>query len=159
MTDTKSLPEKAERPHAYFEKPGDVVVDLTLTKDEKSAALEAMEQDARQLAIASDEGMAGGERNKLQDVLVAKDTLELSPTALAYQCALHDLRARLKAEGPGDSRALLAQAVAALNAVMESPSLNPASNAPNPGHYNGPSAGSPAEIADEIQREKLDPGG
>ena len=155
MPDTPTTPEKTDRPSAFFEKPRDIVTDPTLTKDQKSEALNVMEQDARQMAAASDEGMAGGERNKLQDVLVAKDTLELSPISYAYDTVTKDLRARLKTEPHGDAHALLEHAISGLDAVMKSTILNPAASS---GTYDGPSAGSPADIADEIAREKLDPG-
>ena len=39
-------------------------------------ALETLEQDARLLTTAAQEGMTGGEENKLQDVLDAKKALE-----------------------------------------------------------------------------------
>jgi len=51
-------------------------VDPSLSKARKVEALDVLEQDARQLAEATSEGMSGGERNKLHDVLVAKKTLE-----------------------------------------------------------------------------------
>ena len=51
---------KVEQPHAHFENPAEVVVDPALSKDDKVRALGAMEQDARQMAVASAEGMVGG---------------------------------------------------------------------------------------------------
>ena len=54
----------------------------------------------------------------------------------------------------GDARALVEQALAALTAVVKSPVLNPAAAANT---YDGPPPGSPADINDEIAREKLDP--
>lgn len=101
--------------------------------------------------------MAGGERNKLQDVLDAKDSLALSPTAFAYEAVLKDLKSRTKTVVAGDARALVEQALAALAAVVKSMMLNVAAGAPLPGHYDGPSPGTAADIADEIAREKLDP--
>jgi len=52
-----------------------------LSKAKKVEALDALEQDARQLAEASSEGMAGGERNKLHEVLIAKGRLGAPPAA------------------------------------------------------------------------------
>jgi hypothetical protein len=67
------------KPPAHFNEPRHVVTDGSLSKDEKAEALDTLEQDARQLAEASSEGMTGGERNRLHDVLIAKDTLALPP--------------------------------------------------------------------------------
>lgn len=157
MTDDTTGQEKIDRPHAFFRNPQQVVTEPTLSKDQKTEALDAMEQDARQLAAASDEGMAGGERNKLQDVLDAKDSLALSPTDFAYEAVLKDLQSRAKSDVTGDARALVEQALAALSAVVKSATLNAAASAPAPGHYDGPSPGATADINDEIAREKLDP--
>ena len=154
MTDDTTGQDKIDRPHAFFKNPQQVVTEPSLSKDQKTEALDALEQDARQLAAASDEGMAGGERNKLQDVLDAKDSLALSPTDFAYEAVLKDLRSRAKTDIAGDARALVEQAIAALCAVVKSPVLNPAAG---PEHYDGPSPGSAADIEDEIAREKLDP--
>ena len=72
---------KVENPSAHFDHAHEVVQDASLSKAGKVKALDALEQDARQLAQASSEGMAGGERNKLHDVLVAKDKLGVPPMA------------------------------------------------------------------------------
>jgi len=67
------------KPTAHFDEPRHVVTDDSLSNDEKVKALDTLEQDARQLAEASSEGMTGGERNRLHDVLIARDTLALPP--------------------------------------------------------------------------------
>jgi hypothetical protein len=67
------------KPPAHFDEPRHVVTDDSLSKHDKVEALDTLEQDARQLAVASSEGMTGGERNKLHDVLIARDTLALPP--------------------------------------------------------------------------------
>jgi hypothetical protein len=56
-----------------------VVVDSSLSKAQKVKALDTMEQDARQLAEASSEGMSGGKRNKLHEVLIAENVLAPPP--------------------------------------------------------------------------------
>ena len=66
----------AEKESTHFDEPQDVVADESLSKIQKVKALNRLEQDARQLAEASSEGMPGGERNKLHDVLIAKNTLD-----------------------------------------------------------------------------------
>ena len=60
----------------HFDEPHEVVAS-SLSKARKVEALDVLEQDARQLAEASSEGMSGGERNKLHEVLIAKRTLHL----------------------------------------------------------------------------------
>jgi hypothetical protein len=72
---------KVQKPSTYFVEPQEVVVDSSLSKSQKVETLDALEQDARQLAEASSEGMGGGKRNKLQEVLIAKDALALQSVA------------------------------------------------------------------------------
>jgi hypothetical protein len=55
---------------------------VPLPKGQKLEALDALEQDARQLSVASAEGMIGGEPSKLHDVLDAKDSLEVPQSAM-----------------------------------------------------------------------------
>ena len=64
MNDATKTGEKLEKPHAFFSEPREIVIDPALSKDQKIAALDHLEQDARQLLMASDEGMTGGEPNK-----------------------------------------------------------------------------------------------
>ena len=76
MDSNETREDKAEKPHAHFGDPQDVVADPALSKEEKVEALETLEQDARLLTTAAQEGMTGGEENKLQEVLDAKKALE-----------------------------------------------------------------------------------
>ena len=62
--------------HVNFDAPLEVVADPSLSMPEKARALEDLEQDARQLAIASSEGRSGGEPTALAEVLQAKEVLE-----------------------------------------------------------------------------------
>ena len=64
--------------------------------------------------------MGGGERNKLHDVLIAKDTLVLPPVADAYETVLQDLRSREKCDPAMDTQILLKQAIAALDGLVAS---------------------------------------
>lgn len=50
----------------HFDEPH-VVMESSLPKAKEVEALDVLGQDARQLAEASSEGMAGGERNKLNE--------------------------------------------------------------------------------------------
>jgi hypothetical protein len=72
---------KTEKPHEHFDEPQQVVADPALSKQDKLEALEALEQDARLLATATEEGMSGGEQSNLRDVLSAKKTLESATDA------------------------------------------------------------------------------
>ena len=76
MTERTKSDVRVQRPSSHFDEPHEVVEDPSLSKARKVEALDVLEQDARQLAEATSEGMSGGERNKLHDVLVAKKTLE-----------------------------------------------------------------------------------
>ena len=107
------------KPSTYFEEPRDVVADSTLSKEQKVTALETLEQDARQMSEAASEGMAGGERNKLRDVLEARDTLALQPLNEAYVLVLDDLRARDKRATEIEMHVMLRQGIAALEGLVE----------------------------------------
>jgi hypothetical protein len=149
MNETVTADAKVNKPHAFFDEPHQVVVDPALSHEQKKEALDALEQDARQMAVAAGEGMAGGEPALLHDVLNAQELLDLPPVARAYDLVVNDLRSRL--EGTQESRSLVQVALTAVEAVMAATaSQSPASNAV-------PTAGSAAGIEDEIAREKLDP--
>jgi len=79
VMDSKEIREdKLERPHSHFDRPREVVADPALSKEEKMEALETLEQDARLLTTATQEGMTGGEESKLREVLDAKTALSES---------------------------------------------------------------------------------
>ena len=102
-------------------------------------ALGTLEQDARQIAEASSEGM-GGERNKLHDVLVAKEMLALPPVAAAYNTVLLDLRSREERDPAIGTHAQLRQAIATLETVIasfEGPSVPAADATAKPGGGTG----------------------
>ena len=81
MDSNETREDKLEKPHAHFGHPQDVVADPALSKEEKVEALETLEQDARLLTTAAQEGMTGGEESKLREVLDAKKALEASDGA------------------------------------------------------------------------------
>ena len=111
--------DKVEHPHAHFEHPAEVVIDPLLSKDEKVRALEGMEQDARQIATAAAEGMTGGGGSGLQDVLVAKEALELPPFDLAVSVVLQSFRARLQSTEGSEAHTLIARAIEAVEAASD----------------------------------------
>jgi hypothetical protein len=58
-----------------FDAPIEIVADPSLSKQEKAKALEDLEQEARQLAIASGERISGREPTPLAEALHAKEAL------------------------------------------------------------------------------------
>ena len=117
MNEQANTNAKVQKPSAHFDEPHEVVADSSLSKAQKVEALDTLEQDARLLAEATSEGMGGGERNKLHDVLIAKDTLALPPVGDAYEIVLRDLRSRQKRD-PAIDTVLLEQAIAALDGLV-----------------------------------------
>ena len=116
-TSDQIVEAKVEHPHAHFANPAEVVVDPDLSKADKVRALESLEQDARQLATASAEGMTTGERSGLQDVLTARDALELPPFDLAVSVVLQGFRARLQRSEQGAAHELIGRAIEAIEAA------------------------------------------
>lgn len=108
---------KVEHPHEHFEHPADVVMDPLLSKPEKAQVLDALEQDARQLSMAADEGMPSGGGSGLQNVLVAKESLELPPFALAMSVCLQSLKGKLEKTKQPDTHAIIARAIEAVEAA------------------------------------------
>jgi hypothetical protein len=72
---------KTEKPREHFDDPQQVVADPALSKQDKLEALETLEQDARLLATATEEGMTGGEQRNLRDILSAKKAFESATDA------------------------------------------------------------------------------
>jgi hypothetical protein len=64
--------EAKANPTRYYRRPGEVVRDRRLNREEKLAILEAWELEARELAVAAEENMSGGEPSLLQDVVEAR---------------------------------------------------------------------------------------
>ena len=72
---------------------------------------------ALEMAVAASEGMAGGERSRLGDVLAAKDALDLPPFDLAVAVVMQGLRAKLPQYEGTEAHVLIAGAVEALEAA------------------------------------------
>lgn len=142
---TNVVPIEVDRPHAHFNQPGEIVVDHTLSKGEKIRALETMEQDARQLAAASAEGMSGGEDTGLHEVLAAKGAMELPPNEVAIAVVMQNLRGKLPGiEGTAAHR-VVERAIEALSAARDALAAPHETRDPK------------AEIEVELAMEKLDP--
>ncbi len=65
-------PSKTESPIRHYKEPKEVLTDKGLSEEAKKKALDNWEVDAQALQRATDEGMYGGERSKLLDVVDAK---------------------------------------------------------------------------------------
>ncbi|HKJ05624.1 MAG TPA: hypothetical protein VJ974_08515 [Geopsychrobacteraceae bacterium] len=62
-------------PGSVFDRPEDVLVDNSLTLDQKINILRRWEYDARELAVAEEENMGGGPPNVLPEILSALQSL------------------------------------------------------------------------------------
>lgn len=72
------LEQALSDPSSVYDTPDDVVQDSTITRDEKIKILRQWEYDARDLAVAEEENMAGGNDAGLLDkVLRALHTLNV----------------------------------------------------------------------------------
>jgi len=111
---TADAQDKVEHPLSHFENPAEVIADTALTRSEKVQAVETMEQDARQMAVAAGEGMTGGEPARLDDVLTAKDALDLPPFNLAVAVVVQTLRGKLPQYEGTEAHTLISNAVEAL---------------------------------------------
>jgi hypothetical protein len=67
--------DAASDPASRFDAPQEIVNDASLSNAEKTRALDAWEEDARRLAVATEEGMSGGEPSRLDEVAEAKAKL------------------------------------------------------------------------------------
>ena len=64
--------EAKANPTRYYRRPIEVLRDRRLNRGEKLAILEAWELEARELAVASEENMTGGEPSLLEEVVQAR---------------------------------------------------------------------------------------
>lgn len=136
-----------------FAEPAHVVADPDLTTPEKLRALEAMEQDERQLAVAAAEGMTGGEQTRLRGVLQAKRMLE-TPPDLAFSVVRQTFQAKLRQTLGTDTHELINRALDAIQAAQDAIAAAERTPPPPPG---APSPGSTGELEEELEKEKLDP--
>jgi Arc/MetJ-type ribon-helix-helix transcriptional regulator len=80
MPNPKVTPkQKVKDPVGNFGSPSDVVKDAALSVKQKKDALQEWEQDAVRLAVATEEGMAGGEPSRLAEVKDAQSELPGKP--------------------------------------------------------------------------------
>jgi hypothetical protein len=146
--------EKVEQPARTFSDPADVVDDPGLSTPQKLRALASMEQDARQLAVATAEGMDGGEESKLRNVLEAERTLEARDPDAAFHVVLRTFEGRLRDTLGTETHRLIEIAIDAIKAAREAIARQSEMPAPPPGV---PRPGSTEELAEELAKEQLDP--
>lgn len=132
-----------------------VVADPSLSTPEKLVAVNSLEQDARQLAIASAEGMHGGEATRLHDIRQAKRCLETPSADTAFSVVLRTLEQHHRENLGTETHVLITRAIEAINAARDAIAARLNAPAVPPG---SPRPGSEQELEEEIEKEKLDPG-
>jgi hypothetical protein len=75
MCTAKEYEKALVDPASIFESPAAVLSSTALTSDQKRAVLEHWEVDAVNLAVATEENMAGGEPSRLDEVRAALNAL------------------------------------------------------------------------------------
>lgn len=148
-----SAAEKIEHPAKQFSDPAEVVTDRSLSTQDKRVALDTLKQDARQLAVAAGEGMAGGEQTNLRNVMEAERSLEPSTDA-AFTAVLRSFEEQRQNTHGTEADVLITRAIDAIHAAREA--IRRQQRAPVP--PGAPQPGSKEELQEEINKEKLDPG-
>lgn len=75
MSTQTEIDKAVAQPWNLYDKPEDVLADDKLNDTQKRRILESWEQDARELAVAEEENMGGGEPNMLDRVVKALSAL------------------------------------------------------------------------------------
>jgi len=147
-------PATVEHPGKISNDPARTLADPDLSKRDKIHALNAMEQDARQLAVAAAEGMGGGEETNLRNVLQAKRILETPKPDAAFRVVRQTFEAELQNTLGTDTHDVIMRALDAIKAARQAIARRARTPAPPPG---APAPGSPQELEEELAKEKLDP--
>lgn len=79
MQENPDLKQALLDPTSVFDKPESVLAANSLTKDQKIEVLVRWAYDARELAVAEEEGMIDGQGSLLQRVLQALSNLGVNP--------------------------------------------------------------------------------
>lgn len=77
MNDETVFEKALKDPASVYHSPFEVLNDRTLNDKQRLAILQSWEQDERELDVAQEEGMAGGEKSILGDILTAIDRLDI----------------------------------------------------------------------------------
>jgi hypothetical protein len=127
--------------------PAHVVADPDLSSREKILVLTSLEQDARQLSIATAEGMSGGEETNLRGVLQAKRMIESPSSEAAFTVVQQTFEAQLQNTIGTEAHTLITRAIDAIKAAREAIAERMKTQAP----------ASTSELEEELAKEKLDP--
>ena len=77
MDDKSRLQQAILDPATVYQAPVDVLNDKSLNDQQRFQVLRSWEQDARELEVAREEGMTGGEESLLDAILIAIDELNI----------------------------------------------------------------------------------
>ncbi|MGD8782910.1 MAG: hypothetical protein PVG75_00655 [Thioalkalispiraceae bacterium] len=81
MSEKTRLQQAILDPASVYHNPVDVLNDESLSDQQRLEILRSWELDARELDVAREEGMLGGEENSLlEDILAAIDELDIPDT-------------------------------------------------------------------------------
>jgi hypothetical protein len=80
-------------PTGHFDRPADVVNDPSLSREQKIEILNRWEADSRELMVAADEGMGGGETNRLGEVHAALQRLGVEGDGDKSSTTMHGYQA------------------------------------------------------------------
>ena len=81
MNNKTALTGILQDPAAVYGSPDKVLQDNRFNDEQKLEILRSWEQDERELEVAEEEGMAGGERSILADILAAMNRLDITTTS------------------------------------------------------------------------------
>ena len=94
MVDRKSeLADALADPTGHFDRPSDVVAAPSLSHEQKIEILNRWEADSRELMVATDEGMGGGEQNRLGEVHAALKQLGVEGDGDKSSTTMHGYQA------------------------------------------------------------------
>jgi hypothetical protein len=147
---------KLQHPAKEFSDPAEVLADGSLSTPQKQAALHSLEQDARQLAVASSEGMSGGEETQLRNVLETERSLERTSSEGAFTAVLHNLEEHRRRTHGTDTEVLIERAIESMQTARDAIARDKGAHHVPPGAAE---PGSQQELQEELNKEKLDPGG
>ena len=80
MYEQDKLQEKLKDPSSFYQSPLEVLRDEELDDVQRLEILHSWEQDERELDVAEEEGMVGGENSILTDIFSAISQLNISTT-------------------------------------------------------------------------------
>jgi hypothetical protein len=107
MIAQRELERAVVQPWSVYKEPEEVLADSRLDDTQKRRVLESWERDARELAVAEDENMAGGEPNRLGAVLEALAKLPAEDERPRGPATLHGSQPTPSSRPPASGRTRL----------------------------------------------------